>query len=177
VANLGGQALLAGLAMLRAAGIRAPRPARNGADATASVRALLRLQRPDLDGAYEDLGFVFAWTAAVLQLLLVFDPRYRDFPTSSFAVPLLLIVFAALRGELPRGGGQVEEILVGGTLVAGAVASTVQEGVRNGQSLAWNACALGLAAPLLWRVFSTGAPGGSRSARRAAESRSADGVP
>jgi hypothetical protein len=47
--------------------------------------------------------------------------------------------------------------MLGGALVAGAVASAIQEGRLNGQSLAWNACALLLAAPPLLR-FSRSRP-------------------
>jgi hypothetical protein len=92
--------------------------------------------------------FIFVWTAAVMQLLLLFDPRYRDFPLPVFIVPLLAALTRILLGDLPRGGGR-EELWAGGTLAVAAVASAINEGPLNLQSLAWNAAALVLAAPLL----------------------------
>jgi len=153
VVNLGGQALLAGLAMLRLAGFVAPAQARTGADATARVLAVLRLRRHEMGGLFEDVWFAFAWTAAVLQILLVFDPRYREFPTASFAVPLVVLIYRAASGDFSqqlRGGR--EEFAVAFTLTIGAIASAAQEGLLNGQSLAWNVCALILALPL-WRAL------------------------
>jgi exo-beta-1,3-glucanase (GH17 family) len=152
VVNLGAQALLAGLMMLRAGGTLPPAPDRTGADATQRMLALLRLQAAPWRGLFEDVCFLFAWTAAVLQILLVFDPRYREFPIASFAVPLVILGAQLLRGELaamPRGGR--EELLVAATLTIGALASAIQEGTLNGQSLRWNTCALLLSLPLWFR--------------------------
>jgi hypothetical protein len=149
VVNLGGQALLAGLLILRVAGALPPTPERSGADATRRVLDLLRLRPHPWPGLFEDLCFLFAWTAAVLQILLVFDPRYREFPLSSFAVPLVVLFARALRHDFAQTGhAHREEMLVAATLTVGAAASAIQEGVLNGQSLLWNACALMLAAPL-----------------------------
>jgi exo-beta-1,3-glucanase (GH17 family) len=150
VVNLGGQALLAALLMLRAAGAVQAAPERSGADATRRVLDLLRLRAHPWHGLFEDLCFLFAWTAAVLQILLVFDPRYREFPVSSFAVPLIVVIAHALRNDLAQTGPRREEMLVAATLTVGAIASAIQEGALNGQSLRWNACALLLAAPLWW---------------------------
>jgi exo-beta-1,3-glucanase (GH17 family) len=152
VVNLGGQALLAGLMMLRVSGALPASPERTGADATRRVLALLRLQPCPWHGLFEDLCFLFAWTAAVLQILLVFDPRYREFPLASFAVPLVVLAARAAGNDFAanaRGGR--EEILVAATLTLGALASAIQEGVLNGQSLRWNACALLLSLPLWFR--------------------------
>jgi exo-beta-1,3-glucanase (GH17 family) len=156
--NLGGQALLAGLLMLRLgrhwSGLPAPTP-HSGAHATNTVRALLtlRIPRDFRHSVKDDLMFVFLWTAALLQLLLVFDPRYRDFPLPSFAVPLVCVLARAATGSLPRGGGGREELTVGLVLVAGALASAWLEGPLNHQSLIWNAAACVLAGPPLLRVF------------------------
>jgi exo-beta-1,3-glucanase (GH17 family) len=154
-ANLTGQCLLAWL-LLHRAGLRLTGlnwlPQRSGAHATATMRHVLTLQ---LDGVrtwrewlFDDLSFLFAWTAAVLQLLLVFDPRYRDFPIATFATPLVAVLARAWLGELRRGYGGREELCVGLVLVLGAIASTIREGPDNLQSLAWNASAVLLAAPL-----------------------------
>jgi exo-beta-1,3-glucanase (GH17 family) len=160
--NLPGQALLAMLLMVRLArrlaGLPLP-PARTGAEATATVQAILRLKLTRARLAqwrywlFDDLGFVFVWTAAVMQLLLFFEPRYRDFPLPVFAVPLVAVIARALAGDLPRGGGGREELWAGLTLALAAVASAVREGPLNQQSLAWNAAALVLAAPPLLRCL------------------------
>ena len=71
-------------------------PRRTGADATAAVRGLLCLRLPRGEWLFDDFSFVFVWTAAVLQLLLLFDPRYRDFPVPTFAVPVVAVVVRAL---------------------------------------------------------------------------------
>ena len=138
IGNLAGQAVLAALMMRRAAGIlsgAAPPPARTGADATETVRALLRLRprgRITEASLFDDLSFVFVWTAAVMQLLLLFDPRYRDFPLPVFAVPLVCVIARALLADLPRDGGGREELWAGGTLAVAAVASAGDRGA--GQS-------------------------------------------
>ena len=148
VVNLSSQALLAALMMLRGAGAIAPAHWRTGADATNRIRRWLRFRHAAWPGLFEDVAFLFAWAAAVDQILLVFDPRYREFPLSTFAVPLVVIAARAARGDLPRGNGGREEALLALTLTLGAIASAVQEGALNGQSLVWNAAVLVLAAPL-----------------------------
>jgi hypothetical protein len=152
-ANLAGQLALAMLAMRRLAGAIPAAPARTGADATRMFQTLIRRARlPQTQGLFEDILFIFAWAAAVMQALLLFDPRYREFPLSTFAVPLLITAGRLLVRDLPRGGGGPEEWLIAGTLVIGAVASAIQEGPLNHQSLVWNACALLLAVPALMRL-------------------------
>jgi hypothetical protein len=156
-ANIAGQTMLAVLltrrVRARLAGQAVP-PARTGADATETVRGLLRLRLPRPEWLFDDLSFVFVWTAAVLQLLLLFDPRYRDFPIPTFAVPVFAVVVRALLRDLPRGGGGREELVAGGVLALAAIAGAVREGPLNQQSLAWCACALALAAPVLMRCWS-----------------------
>ena len=151
IVNLVGQAALAFLMMLRLAGALEPAPWRNGATATARVKALLRMKMSREAGLFEDLCFVFIWTAGVLQILLLFDPRYREFPLSSFAVPLLVLVIRAANSDWPLSGGGREEALLGGTLIVASIGSLVQEGWLNHASLIWNAAAITLATPLLAR--------------------------
>jgi hypothetical protein len=157
IANLAGQAALALLFMQqlarREAGGKRPH-ARTGRQATQAARALLRLRAPAGWGAggwhnaaFDDLNVLFLWTAAVLQLLLLYDPRYRDFPLPTFAVPVLVVLVRALLTGLPLGGGGREEAAVGLTLAVAAIGSAIQEGPLNHQSLEWNACALVLAMP------------------------------
>lgn len=158
IVNLLGQSALAAL-LLRRAGARLSgdpvEPARNGAQASANIRALFRgrMWFRDWRGfAFEDLLFLFTFTAALLQLMLLFDPRYRDFPFPTFAVPLVAVIARALLRDLPRRGGGWAEWLAGGTLLVCAVASAVMEGPHNLQALGWTACAIGLAVPPLLRV-------------------------
>lgn len=153
-ANILGQTMLAVLLTRRMRalleGQLLPTP-RTGADATRTVRGLLRLRLPRPEWLFDDLSFVFVWTAAVLQLLLLFDPRYRDFPIPTFAVPVFAVIARALLRDLPRGGGR-EELVAGGVLALAAIAGAVREGPLNQQSLAWCACALLLAVPTLRTV-------------------------
>jgi exo-beta-1,3-glucanase (GH17 family) len=146
--NLIGQMLLAGLMMRRLSGEIAPAAWRTGADATRRVRDVLRLRRPGTAGLFEDIAFLFLWAAAVDQILLVFDPRYREFPLCSFAVPLVVTLARVAQRDLPVGTGRREEVALALVLTAGALASAVQEGPLNGQSLTWNAALLVLSAPL-----------------------------
>ena len=158
--NLAGQSLLAVLLVRRiataAAGWDVPAP-RSYAQATARLRDLLRLRRPNLaDGLLDDLTFLFAWTATVLQLLLLFDPRYRDFPFATFAVPLVVVVARLALFDLARAAGGRLELWLGTTLALAALASALREEPVNLQAWAWASCALaprrtpaaGLCAPL-----------------------------
>ena len=152
--NLAGQTALALLLMGRARALLIGRPVaprRSGADATAAVRGLLLLRLPRGEWLFDDLSFMFVWAAAVLQLLLLFDPRYRDFPLPTFAVPVFAVVVRFWLRDLPRGGGGREDFVAGGVLAVAAIAGAVREGPLNLQSLAWCACALVLAAPVLRR--------------------------
>ena len=156
IGNLAGQMVMAVLLMRRAHAILAgERPGwRNGAQATAAMRALLRWRFPVgwPDGLLDDLAFLFVWTAAVLQLLLVLDPRYRDFPLPVFAVPLVAVAARAWLRDLPRGGGGREEAWAGGVLALSALAGAVREGPLNPASLVWTVAALVLATPPLLRL-------------------------
>ena len=135
--NIGGQALLAALLILRVSGALAPCQERTGADTTRMVQQLFRGRLPSLRCAFEDVSFLFVWTAAVEQILLVFDPRYREFPASSFAVPLFAVGARLALRERRQPGGR-EEWLAGAILLIGAFASLMQEGFLNGQSIVWN---------------------------------------
>ncbi|HEX3348325.1 MAG TPA: glycosyl hydrolase family 17 protein [Acetobacteraceae bacterium] len=154
VGNLGGQTLLAMLMMARAAALLSGAPvppSRSGADATRAVQGLFHLRLPPLACWFDDLSFVFVWTAAVLEVMLVADPRYRDFPLPAFAVPLVAVVGRALLRDLPRGGGGREEVLAGAVLALCAAAGALREGPLNHQAQLWTVCAFILAAPPLLR--------------------------
>ena len=152
--NLAGQAVLAVLLMRRIAtalagwDVAAPR---NGMQATAALRGWLRLAPPPgwRGGLLDDLSFLFLWTAAVLQLLLLVDPRYRDFPFPVFAVPLVVVGARAVLQDFRLGHGGRAELWAGGVLVLAALATAAREGPLNAQAQAWAVCALVLAAPPL----------------------------
>ncbi len=146
--NLSGQAALAALLTRRIARRAAGLPTswRSGAETAEAIRVFR--PPPSLDALCADLNFVFAWTAAVLALLLVFDPRYRDFPTASFAVPLIGTLARALQNDLPRISGRAERT-VAFTLIAAAISSAVMEGAANLPSIIWTITACVIAAPLL----------------------------
>jgi hypothetical protein len=111
------------------------------------------LKRVCWAGLFEDVALLFVWTASVQQVLLVFDPRYREFPVASFAVPLVVTLARAFAGDFRRGTGGREELVLGLVLVGGAVASAVQEGWLNGQSLLWNGCAVVLTVGVWWSLW------------------------
>ena len=147
--NIPAQAALAALAVLRLSGQLGSAP-RSGVETTEAVRAALTLRSwPRWGHAFRDISFLFVWAAAVMQMLLLCDGRYREFPLSSFAVPILVTAGRVLAGDLPRTGGGREEFFVGVTLVLAAVGSAILEGALNRQSLAWNGCAVLLAVPCL----------------------------
>jgi exo-beta-1,3-glucanase (GH17 family) len=146
--NIAGQALLAVLAMLRMSGRIAGAPGRTARDTSEAVRALFtRFRLPPLVGMFEDVCFLFVWTAAVMQMLLLFDPRYREFPISTFAVPLVVAAWRIALGDVTRVRDvSLLDLFTGSVLAIGAVASIIQEGMLNTQSLLWNGCAILLAA-------------------------------
>jgi glucan 1,3-beta-glucosidase len=108
--------------------------------------------RPTLAAA---LGLVtLLWIAWTL-LTLIFDPRYRDFPTSGFLVPALaLALLAWLKREPPIAGeDRREEAALALLLVAGGLVLAFKETLLNTQALAFVAVAwlAALAPALAWR--------------------------
>ncbi len=100
------------------------------------------MARPRLDRLRAALDAGFLFLALYLQIMLLIDPRYRDFPTPAFAVPMV----GALWRQ--RGGDWLEALAAAG-LAGTAIAGAVQEGTANRQALVWCAAALLLAAPPL----------------------------
>lgn len=88
---------------------------------------------------------VFAATA--IALALVFDPRYRDFPTVAFLIPA--VGFAALSGRGALAPRHVEERWLGRLLAVAAIVGGVREGFENWQAWAWTLVCLVLAWPWL----------------------------
>jgi exo-beta-1,3-glucanase (GH17 family) len=141
--NLAGQAAMAWL-LVSNAPPSAPRPLSRDAGVGFGLLAVI--------------AWAFLLTALYLQIMLLTDPRYRDFPTPAFAVPVVAAAFG-LRGRAAAW----PEAVIAAALAATAIAGAIQEGVANRQSLFWCAAALLLAAPPLaaqavaraapWRVM------------------------
>lgn len=73
-------------------------------------------------------GFV----GAVLMVELVFDPRYREFPTAA-----LLPAALAYLGRPPRRLARREALLLAAVIACGIPLQLLQEGLRNTQALGW----------------------------------------
>lgn len=89
--------------------------------------------------------------AAVVSLSLLFDPRYRDFPTLVFLIPAAGAVTSLVRHRHRADAVAPEEMWLAGLTLAGAVAGAIMEGPINHQALAWAATAACVAAPILVR--------------------------
>jgi exo-beta-1,3-glucanase (GH17 family) len=84
------------------------------------------------------------FAAAVMMLAMVFDPRYRSFPTATLWLPALFYLFRPVPG--PRREITLLALIVGG----GVVPQLVREGLNNPQAIAWAAVSL-LMTLALWR--------------------------
>ena len=89
------------------------------------------------------LGFVLA-----MCLGLVFDPRYRDFPSSFALLPAAGFALLALLRGLPQAIRD-EDVGLALTLVPCALFIAIREGPHNAQALLWCASSLLLALPVL----------------------------
>ncbi len=142
--NLPAQAVLAVVAMRVARLDRA----RDGAAASSWLQAVLRgdWQGWSAMSVLSDLAFWFLWTAAVLQLLLVVDARYRDVPTPALAVSIVVALWRCWLGGAPRG---LAELVLGAVVTFGAVVVVAQEGVGNWPFSLWALLSVVLVAPSL----------------------------
>jgi glucan 1,3-beta-glucosidase len=98
--------------------------------------------------------------AAAIALQLVFDPRYRDFPTSTYLIPAVGFALLAwlqdrrLDDRSDRLINHTEERWLACLLAGAAVISGILEGFANYESLAWMATALLIAGPWLRLAWS-----------------------
>ncbi|MBA1193954.1 beta (1-6) glucans synthase [Pseudomonas entomophila] len=95
------------------------------------------------------------FAAAVSSLALVFDPRYRSFPSAALLLPAVVYLVRPVRASRP------ELALLGGIVGLGIVPQLYQEGLANGQALGW-AGVSGLMVGALWRGWWSGGGGGER---------------
>ncbi len=143
--NLPLQAAFAVLAIRRAAALLAGAAPPPPVTAAATLAAL---RRGRLLFNYDSLWFLFLAGAAVFQMMLVFDARYRDTPMPVFIIPVIAAVLRFWTRDKPRQLGW-EEILAANALAVGALASVIIEGSANLDFITWNVAALVLAAPVI----------------------------
>ncbi|MGN8261205.1 beta (1-6) glucans synthase [Pseudomonas sp. SMSB3] len=84
------------------------------------------------------------FAAAVSMLAMVFDPRYRSFPTAALALPALLYVLR------PVATRRAEAALLAFMIGAGVLPQLYQEGLANQQAWAWALVSVVMTAAL-WR--------------------------
>lgn len=100
-----------------------------------------------LDAPLGALRALFLFGAAVVSLLLVLDPRYRDFPLALHLVPAAAFALLALAGA--SGAFDTEERWLAGWIALSAPAIVVIERPENVHALAWAAVAMAYALPVL----------------------------
>jgi glucan 1,3-beta-glucosidase len=89
------------------------------------------------------------FAGAVMMLAMVFEPRYRSFPTAALVVPALVYLFRPVRVR------RNETLLLALIIAAGIVPQMAREGVQNPQ--AWGfALVSGVLAWALWRCVRAG---------------------
>ena len=113
-------------------------------------------------------GLLFG--AAVVALVLAFDPRYRDFPLALFAPPIA--GFALLRWIANAPSAAPEERLLGAVLAAAVPVIIFREGLENVDALAWSALCLAFA----WSTLPGFGPDRPREHQRAEQETDRAGV-
>ncbi len=145
IVNLPLQAIFAFRIIARADAIFAGRtlPAHTPA---ATTFAALRRGRLMLN--YDSLWTVFLTGAAIFQVMLLFDGRYRDAPMPAFIIPVIAAVFRFWTKDKPLPLAW-EDLLAANVLAPAALASAIVEGANNLDFITWSVAALILAAPIL----------------------------
>jgi exo-beta-1,3-glucanase (GH17 family) len=113
-----------------------------------AAQTLAALRRGKILFNYDSLWFLFLAGAALFQMMLVFDGRYRDAPMPVFIIPVIAAVFRFWTKDKPGPLGW-EDILAANTLAIGALISGVMEGPDNLDFVTWSFAALVLAAPVV----------------------------
>ncbi len=109
---------------------------------------LARRVPPSFGDATVRLGLIRLATllgAAAITLALIFDPRYRDFPTTAYLVPAVAFLVLAL-ARPDAAPISREDRLLAGVLALGGITVVIREGPGNLQALAWAAVVLMLTA-------------------------------
>jgi hypothetical protein len=89
------------------------------------------------------------FAGAVMMLAMVFEPRYRSFPTAALIVPALVY------GWRPVPVRRNETRLLAAVIALGIVPQMAREGLQNPQAWAF-AVVSGLLALALWRCLRLG---------------------
>lgn len=122
----------------------------------AELLGSLGLGREKLRGRERGLGllrFGLLLGLAYHVLGLAFDPRYRDFPLSFYALPAASLVLMALRMNPARRTNlrlHAEEGVLAGLVGVGAVVMAIREGLLNGPALSFAAVSGLLAFSVFW---------------------------
>jgi glucan 1,3-beta-glucosidase len=118
----------------------APRP-------LASWQQLRAGSAQGMDAWLGGLRAFFLFGAAVMALLLVFDPRYRDFPLPLHLVPAAAFALLAVAGA--TGAPEIEERVAAAWIALSAPLIVLVERLDNLHALGWLAVAAAYAAPVL----------------------------
>lgn len=98
-------------------------------------------------GALQLLGLLrtfFLMAGATMALLLIFDARYRGFPSVLYALPIFSLLMAQLAGFRFRGA--IEERILAGVCLLGCIGFVLIEGFENRESLVFAGCLVVMAA-------------------------------
>jgi exo-beta-1,3-glucanase (GH17 family) len=90
------------------------------------------------------------FAAAVMMLAMVFDPRYRSFPTATLVLPALVYLWRPVAA--PRREIALLALIIG----LGIVPQLIREGLANPQAWGW-ACVSALMTLALWRSLQVSA--------------------
>lgn len=94
---------------------------------------------------YPDLlRFVWLFGAAVTNLLLVFDPRYRDFPTALFLPAATGLAVLSLDRDSGLSRTSLETQLLSAWAGASAIVIVFMEGISNRDAIVWGILCIGL---------------------------------
>jgi len=97
---------------------------------------------------YDSLWTLFLTGAAIFQVMLVFDPRYREAPMPAFIIPVIAAIFRFWTKDKPLPLAW-EDLLAANILAVAALISAIMEGAGNLEFITWNLAAIILAAPIL----------------------------
>ncbi len=167
----GGMTVVAALSgLLGALALAAWADGRGAPPAPVSIADLRRSRhagepRRTLGGWFGVLRFAALFGAALVNVLLVFDARYRDFPLPAYAIPsvaLALVAFARDPGRLPRAG--LEERVLAWIVAITAPVIAVKETLANHDALWWWAVSWALVLPVLLPELGRRAGGEPREA-------------
>jgi exo-beta-1,3-glucanase (GH17 family) len=129
--------------------------------AITAATTLAALRRGKLLLNYDSLWFIFLASAAIFQMMLIFDGRYRDAPMAVFIIPVMAAVLRFwTKDKILKPAW--EDILAANTLAIGAIASSLIEGQANLDFITWNLAALVLAAPVIIAQEAKRSPGRSK---------------